>query len=104
MGRNKKEALRGRRMNGNMPLPGVWVGADLQKVPETWDEGGSQDSIWVILATISNSGRIGTMKRPPPVVRLDPQWRDEDINLPTKLSTPNFTCWKEAQEQKLRRD
>ena len=56
MGRNKKEALRGRRMNGNMPLPGVWVGADLQKVPETWDEGGSQDSIWVILATISNSG------------------------------------------------
>jgi hypothetical protein len=35
-------------------------------VPKTWDGGGSQESMWVILAEMPNSGDM-KLKRPPPV-------------------------------------
>ena len=52
--RIRRETQMIRRMNGKMQLPGL--GLRRNKVPETWDMRGSQDSGWVILAKMSNSG------------------------------------------------
>ena len=41
-------------MNGNMELLGGGQ-KDIQKVPETWHMGFSQDSIWVTLAEMCNN-------------------------------------------------
>jgi hypothetical protein len=47
---------------------------------------------------------IWILKRPPPAVRQDPQWRDGDINPPTKLLIQNFPSLKEIEGQKGSRD
>ena len=39
------------------------------------------------------------LKRPSPVDRQGPQWRDEDTILPSKILTQNFSCQKEMQGQ-----
>lgn len=57
--RERREAQRVRRMNGNIQLPwvGMVSGKNLQNVPETWDVKGIQESMWVTLAKIPNKGR-----------------------------------------------
>ena len=54
---DRREAQRARRMNENMQLSwkGVWGN---WKVPETWDGGGSKDSMCVTLAEITNSRNV----------------------------------------------
>ena len=51
----RREAHRARRMNGNMWLLESGNGRNLQKIPETQNGGGSQDSLWVTLAEMPNS-------------------------------------------------
>jgi len=45
-------------------------------------KGGSQESMWVTLAEMPNSGNL---KKLSTVAGQDPQWRDKDTNPPTKL-------------------
>ena len=53
-----KEAQRAKKMNGNMQQYGVRGCRNLQKVPETWDVRGSQDSMGVTLTEMPNSGEM----------------------------------------------
>jgi hypothetical protein len=55
------------------------------KVPETWDVRGSQDSMGVTLDKIA-------LKRPPPVDRQGPQWKDGITSSPSTLLTQHFSC------------
>jgi hypothetical protein len=43
------------------------------------------------------------MKRPSPVVRQGPQWRDRDTTPPSKFFTQNYSCLKEMRGQKQQR-
>jgi hypothetical protein len=92
-------------MNENIEL--LWWGWEetSRKVPETWNVRGSQDSMQVVLAKMPNSAvDWWNLKRPPPVDRQAPQWRDRVTNLPSKFLTQNCSCLKEQQGQKWSRD
>ena len=39
-----------------MKLLEVWRRENLKKIPETWDGEGSQDTMWVTIAKMPNSG------------------------------------------------
>ena len=72
------------KMNGNLQLAGVrgW-GRTSQDEAETWDRGGTQESVEVTLAVIHTSG-TWNLKNPPPVVRQDLSG-SRHTNPPTKL-------------------
>lgn len=55
VGRDRCETQRARRMYENLQLLGVEGGRNLLKAPETWDGGGSQESMQVTLARMLNS-------------------------------------------------
>ena len=59
------------RINGNLQPMG-WEGrGHHQEETETWDKGGTQESIQVSLAVTHNI-RIWNLKRPPPFSRQEP--------------------------------
>ena len=53
--------------------------------------GDSQDSVRMTLAEMPIVG-LWNLKRPPPVVRQYPQWRDGDTNTPSKYLNQNYSC------------
>lgn len=76
-----------------MASAAVGVGEHLEYMPETWNMGGSQESVGVTLA--ETVVRIWNLKKPPPVARQEPQWCDRDTNPLTKLATQNLSCLQE---------
>jgi hypothetical protein len=90
------------RINGNLQLAGV-VGGDLEDRPETWDRGVFQESMGMTLAETHSSG-MWKLKRPPPVARQEPHWKNRDTNPPTDLLTENLPCLQEIQAQIWSRD
>lgn len=67
------------------------------EVSETWDEGGSQDSMWVTLAEMPYSGDM----KPEETTSSNQTGlpgRDGDPNQSKKVSTQNCSCPKEMKE------
>ena len=69
MERDKRDGHIGMRMNGNLQLIGLgrWWWEHLKERTENWHEGGTQESMGVILAVTYSIGDI-EMKRLPLVV------------------------------------
>jgi hypothetical protein len=58
--------------------------------------GGSLECVRVTLVEKHSSGEMKP-EGATPVARQEPQWRNEDANPPTKLSTQNVFCLQEMQ-------
>lgn len=80
-------------MNENMKLAGVEnMGAGhLENETETWERGGTQESIGVTLSVITTSG-LWNLKRPPLVTKQEPKCRYSHTNTSTNLLTKILSC------------
>lgn len=67
--------------------------------PSSFDGGGMQESRWVTLYKMPNSG-TWNLKRPPPIAKYYTHWRDKNANSHTKLLTQTLSCLREMQEQR----
>jgi hypothetical protein len=65
------------------------VGGHLQDETESWDKGGTQESMWVTL-TVTHYNEDMEPEEVTPVARQEPQWSDRDTKPPKKISTQLF--------------